>query len=465
MYEEERIHFIGIGGAGMSGIAQIFLELGGYKVSGSDLKTSEITERLVKLGAVVYPGHHENNLDNRVQTVVISSAIPANNPEVVKAKSIGIPVIQRAEMLSRLMKRQKGIAVAGAHGKTTTSSMISLLFEKNNLDPTIVLGGESNDIGGNAKLGRGEYIIAEADESDGSFLKLGPTITVVTNIEDDHLDFYGTRERINEAFTEFILKTSQDAFAVVCIDDPGVDAVVTPLAEKVKLIKYGIYSQADYKARDLRFEGFKTKFRVEYQEKVLGEIVLRVPGRHNVYNALAAIAVGMECGLSFVNIAQSLLSFHGVHRRFEMIGEVNGVLVYDDYAHHPSELKATLAAAKLAGAPRVIAVFQPHRFSRTQCLKKEFGSAFQDADVLVMTEIYSAGEKPIEGVSTGILLEEIQKQTEQRIKYIPEKNLIAVQLAEIVKPGDLVLTLGAGDIWTVGVTLCELLKKKGKIVS
>jgi len=465
MYEEERIHFIGIGGAGMSGIAQILLELGGYKVSGSDLKTSEITERLEKLGAVVYLGHHENNLDNRVQTVVISSAIPANNPEVVKAKSLGIPIIQRGEMLSHLMKRQKGIAVAGAHGKTTTSSMISLLFEKNNLDPTIVLGGESNDIGGNAKLGRGEYIIAEADESDGSFLKLSPTITVVTNIEDDHLDFYGTREKIKEAFTEYILKTSPDAFAVVCIDDPGVESVVTPIAEKVKLIKYGFSAKADYRARDLHFVGFKTKFKVEHQGKVLGEIELRVPGRHNVYNALAAIAVGMECGLSFANIAKSLPTFRGVHRRFEMIGEVNGVLVYDDYAHHPSELKATLATAKLVGVQRVIAVFQPHRFSRTLCLKEEFGSAFQDADILVMTEIYSAGEKPIEGVSALTLLEEIQKQTGQKIKYIPEKDLIATQLVEIVRPGDLVLTLGAGDIWTVGVTLCELLEKKGRIVS
>jgi len=465
MYEEERIHFIGIGGAGMSGIAQILLELGGCKVTGSDLKTSDITERLVKLGAVVYLGHHENNLDNRVNTVVISSAIPINNPEVVKAKSLGISVIQRAEMLSRLMKRQKGIAVAGAHGKTTTSSMISLLFEKNNLDPTVVLGGEFNDIGGNAKLGRGDYIIAEADESDGSFLKLCPTITVVTNIEDDHLDYYGTREKIKEAFTEYILKTPPDGFAVVCIDDLGVASVATTLAEKVKLIKYGFASEADYRARDLRFEGLKTIFIVENQGKVLGEIVLRVPGRHNVYNALAAVAIGMECGISFVNIAKSLLAFCGVHRRFEKIGEVNGVLVYDDYAHHPSELKATLSAAKYIGVQRVIAVFQPHRYSRTRFLKQEFASAFQDADVLVMTEIYSAGEMPIEGVNARMLLEEIQKQTKQEIKFVSEKKLIASQLAEFVQPGDLVLTLGAGDIWTVGVALCKILGKKGKIVS
>lgn len=465
MYEQERIHFIGIGGAGMSGIAQILLELGGYNISGSDLKTSEITERLVKLGAVVYLGHHENNLDQRVQKVVISSAIPLNNPEVVKAKNLGIAVIQRAEMLNYLMERQKGIAIAGAHGKTTTSSMISLLFDKNNLDPTVVLGGEFNDIGGNAKLGRGEYMIAEADESDGSFLKLHPRITVVTNIEDDHLDFYGTREKIKEAFTEFILKTPEDGFAVVCIDDPGVATIVSKIEGKVKLIKYGFSSQADYVARDLRFEGLKTRFLVEKAGIVLGEVILRIPGKYNVYNALAAVAVGMECGISFVNIAKSLLAFRGVHRRFEKVGEVKGVYIYDDYAHHPSELKATLEAAKLMGAKRVIAIFQPHRFSRTQFLKQEFGNAFQDADLLVMTEIYSAGEKPIQGVSAQLLLEEIERQTGQRAKYIPDKNLIAMQLTEIVQPGDLVLTLGAGDIWSVGVALRDLLKKKGKIVS
>ncbi|MDD4665136.1 MAG: UDP-N-acetylmuramate--L-alanine ligase [Clostridia bacterium] len=464
MYEQERIHFIGIGGAGMSGIAQILLNLG-YHISGSDLQTSEITERLVSLGAVIYLGHHENNLDNRVHTVVISSAIPLNNPEVVKAQSSGIPVIQRAEMLSRLMKRQKGIAIAGAHGKTTTSSMISLLFEKNNYDPTVVLGGEVSDLGGNAKLGRGELIIAEADESDGSFLKLCPTITVVTNIDDDHLDHYGTPEKIREAFYKFVLKTPPDGFAVLCADDPGVAALIPEVEEEVKLITYGFSPTADYMARDLRLEGFHTKFIVENRGQVLGEIVLKIPGKHNVYNALAAIAVGMECGLPFAKIAKNLLDFRGVQRRFEKIGEVNGVCIYDDYAHHPSELKATLAAAKTVGAQRVVAVFQPHRFSRTQFLKQEFGRAFQDADVLVMTEIYAAGERPLPGVSARLLLEEIEKQTGQKTEYIPDKDLIALQLAEMVRPGDLVLTLGAGDIWSVGVALYKLLKEKGKNVS
>jgi UDP-N-acetylmuramate--alanine ligase len=463
MYEKEKIHFIGIGGTGMSGIAQILLELG-YNISGSDLQVSEITERLVSLGAVIYLGHHENNLDHSVRTVVVSSAIPLNNPEVVKAKSLGIPVIQRAEMLSRLMKRQKGIAVAGAHGKTTTTSMIALLLEKNNCDPTVVLGGEFNDIGGNAKLGQGDFIVAEADESDGSFLKLEPTITVVTNIENDHLDYYGTQEKIKTAFYEFILKTPPDGFAVLCLDDPGVAQLVPEIEGKVKLITYG-FSSADYVARDLRLEGFITKFSVENRGRVCGEITLKIPGEHNVYNALAAIAIGMECGLSFTDIAKSLCDFRGVQRRFEKVAEVDGIHIYDDYAHHPSELKATLAAAKTVGAQRVVAVFQPHRFSRTQCLKQEFGKAFQDADILVMTEIYSAGEKPLNGVSTHLLLEEIQKQTGQEIEYIPDKNSIALQLVEMVQPGDLVLTLGAGDIWSVGVALRELLMKKGKIVS
>ena len=464
MYEQEKIHFIGIGGAGMSGIAQILLELGGYQISGSDLKKSEITERLVKLGAVVYTGHHEDNLDNKVDTVVISSAIPADNPEVVKAKKSGIPVIQRGEMLSRLMERQKGIAIAGAHGKTTTSSLTSLLFENNNLDPTVVLGGEFNDIGGNAKLGQGKYIIAEADESDGSFLKLNPTITVVTNIDDDHLDYYGSNENIKKAFIEFILKTPQNSFAVVCADDPGVKAILPEIEKKVRLIKYGLSAKADYLARDIRFAGITTKFLVENQGKILGEIVLNIPGKHNVYNALAAVAVGMECGIDFPNIAQSLHLFQGVHRRFEKVGVVNGVSIYDDYAHHPSELKAAIAAAKLMGVQRLIAVFQPHRFSRTQFLKEEFGSAFRDADILIITEIYAAGEKPINGVNAHLLLEEIEKQTGQRTKYIADLKEIAIKLADVVRPGDLVLTLGAGDIWLAGVALYELLQKKGKIV-
>ncbi len=463
MQEKERIHFIGIGGSGMSGIARILLELG-YNISGSDLCTSEITKRLERLGAKVFYGHFEDNVSSEVFTVVVSSAISQNNPEVVKAKRIGIPVIQRAEMLSRLMKRQKGIAVAGAHGKTTTSSMISLILEKNGRDPTIVLGGELNDIGGNAKLGKGNFIIAEADESDGSFLKLFPQITVVTNIEDDHLDYYGTREKIKEAFYKFILNTAAEGFVILCLDDPGVRELIPKLEGKVRMIKYGMMPGADYLARDIEPDGFKISFTVEKRGEILGKIKLHVPGKHNVFNALAAVAVGMECGLSFAEVAGSLGIYQGVHRRFEKIGEVAGIHIFDDYAHHPSELKATLQAARTVKPGRVIAIFQPHRFTRTKFLKEEFGTAFQDADVLIFTEIYSAGEQPLTGVSTNLIIEEIQKQTGQKVEYIANQQLIASRLAEIVQAGDLVLTLGAGNIWTVGVELYDLLKKREKIV-
>jgi UDP-N-acetylmuramate--alanine ligase len=461
MQEKERIHFVGIGGSGMSGIARILLELG-YHISGSDLCTSEITKRLERLGAKIYAGHFEDNVSSEVSTVVVSSAIPQNNPEVVKAKRIGIPVIQRAEMLSRLMKRQKGIAVAGAHGKTTTSSMISLILEKSGYDPTIVLGGELNDIGGNAKLGKGKFIIAEADESDGSFLKLFPQITVVTNIEDDHLDYYGTREKIREAFYRFVLNTATDGFVVLCLDDPGVRELIPKLEGKVRMVKYGIMPGADYLARDIELDGFKISFLVEKNGETLGKIKLHVPGKHNVANALAAVAVGMECGLSFAETAASLTVYQGVHRRFEKIGEVAGVHIFDDYAHHPSELKATLQAARTVKPGRVVAIFQPHRFTRTKFLKEEFGTAFQDADVLIFTEIYAAGEQPLPGVSTNLIIEEIQKKTGQKVEYIADRQQIAPRLAEIVQAGDLLLTLGAGNIWTVGIELYDLLKKREK---
>jgi len=462
MNKKECTHFVGIGGVGMSGIARIMLELG-YDVSGSDLKKSVITKRLENIGARIYLGHHEDNIKNDVKAVVISSAIPANNSEVVKAKSLGIPVIQRAEMLGELMKRQRGIAIAGAHGKTTTSSMLAFVFEKSNYDPTVVIGGELNDIGGNAKLGSGEYIIAEADESDGSFLKLSPSITVVTNIEDDHLDYYGTREQINKAFYEFIVNTPTDGFAVLCVDSLGVKQLLPQLEGKVKLIKYGLFDGADYIAKDILLDGLQTKFTVENKANILGEVHLNVPGKHNICNALAAVAVGVECGLAFDDIAKSLMEFHGVHRRFQKIGECGGVSVFDDYAHHPSELKAALEAANTLKPRRVIGVFQPHRYSRTEFLKSEFGTAFEKADILVVTKIYSAGEKPIQGVSAQLIVKEVEKQTGKKVNFVANKDDVAQKLVKIVKPGDLVLTMGAGNIWMVGVKLCELLSGKKQL--
>lgn len=452
MSEIEKIHFIGVGGAGMSAIAKVWLELG-HKVSGSDLNSSEITKRLQEMGGEIYEGHNADYLKEDVDTVVISSAIPENNPEVVKARSINIPVIQRAEMLGRLMKRQKGIAVAGAHGKTTTSSMISLVFERNRLDPTVVVGGELNDIGANAKLGLGDYLVAEADESDGSFLKLEPYITVVTNIEDDHLDFYKTRENIKKAFLQFIESTHQDGFVVLCADDPVLNEMIKKLGPDKRVITYGVAKKADYCIKNIYLNGFLSKATVFYRGQELGELQLNVPGKHNLLNALATLVVGMNCDMSFQQVVDALKTFNGVQRRFQKIGSYDEIMIYDDYAHHPTELKATLAAAKNVGAQRIVAVFQPHRYTRTELLADEFGSAFVDADVLFINEIYAAGEKPITGVNAGLIVDEIKKQTGQNVNYIEKLADITPELVRIIKPGDLVLTLGAGNIWQVGVEL------------
>lgn len=446
------VHFIGIGGTGMSGIAKVLLEQG-YPVSGSDIQASETTRRLENMGAQIYLGHREENLEQGVGTVVVSSAIPKNNAEVVKANRLGIPVMQRAEMLARLMKSQMGIAVAGAHGKTTTSSMISLVLEKNDCDPTVVVGGELNDIGGNAKLGTGQYMVAEADESDGSFLYLYPYVTVVTNIEDDHLDYYGTRENIVKAFVEFISHTHRDGFAVLYLDDPTIEAIMPKINPGTKIITYGFSPQANFWARDIRLNGMTSRATVLRDKKVLGELQLNIPGKHNLQNALAAIAVGTNCGLTFTEVVSALESFRGVQRRFQKIGEIRGALVFDDYAHHPTELKATLAAAKTVKHSRIIAIFQPHRYTRTKLLAEEFGTAFCDADILIVNDIYPAGEKPIPGVSAGLIIDQIQKQTKQHVEYLPAREAIVRRLREIVNPGDLVITLGAGNILTVGYDL------------
>lgn len=445
----------------MSGIAKVLVELG-YRISGSDLQVSDATKRLEASGATIYLGHEESNLDSRVNSVVVSSAIPRNNAEVMKARSLGIPVIQRAEMLGQLMKMQKGIAIAGAHGKTTTTSMVSLMFEKNGFDPTVVVGGELNDIGGNAKLGKGEYLVAEADESDGSFLKLQPNITVVTNVEDDHLDYYGTRENIENAFSEFIAATPDYGFTVLCLDDPVIRRLIARLRNGKRMFTYGFTDEADYYAKDVVLDGIETKAEIYYRDKHLGQLRLSIPGRHNVLNALAAVVIGINCGLDFEGVASSLQVFGGVQRRFQKIGVVDGISVYDDYAHHPTEIKATLSAARTMKPKRLIAVFQPHRYSRTQLLFREFGSAFQEADVLIVNEIYPAGEKPIPGVKAQLIIDEITKQTGQKVEYIAEKGAIPARLLEFVDAGDLVITLGAGNIWTIGFELYQTLNNKKK---
>lgn len=458
MKEIQHYYFVGIGGAGMSGIARVIRQLG-YTVSGSDLHTSESTQRLAKLGITIYEGHGESNLQEGVDALVVSSAIPEDNQEVLKAKRIGLPIYHRADILGRLMLRQKGIAVAGAHGKTTTTSMISLILEKNGWDPTVIVGGELTDFGGNAKLGQGQYLVAEADESDGSFLKLHPYVSVVTNIEDDHMEHYGSKENIEKAFREFIALTHQDGTVVLCLDNPTIQKIL-PEISCSKIITYGIESAADYTVRNLNLNQDGVKCEVCYQEELLGELTLSVPGKHNLQNALAAVAVCHQVGISYSQIAEAMQHFNGVQRRFQKIGEINGIQIYDDYAHHPTELKATLAAAKTMKPNRIIAAFQPHRYTRTKFLSKEFGSAFQDADLLFVNEIYAAGEKPIPGIDAELIVREVKEQTNQPVEYIKERVDIVEKLAGICQSGDLIITLGAGNIWTVGQDLYRRLNNK-----
>ncbi len=440
----------------MSGIATIMLQQG-YKVSGSDLIQGEATSRLRNMGAEIFFGHDAANIGHDINLVVISTAIKENNPELAAAQERGIKVIKRGEMLARLMAKEKGIAVAGAHGKTTTSAMIALVLEKNSLDPTIIVGGDVNEFGGNAKLGRGEYLVAEADESDGSFLLLSPFIGVVTNIEDDHLDYYGSREAIKKAFQQFIDKVHQDGHVIICSDDANIRETA---GNGRQFITYGIIHPAHYTAKNLRTEGLRTIAEIYWMNERLGELELNVPGLHNMNNAMAAIAVGRLLGLEFEAIAGALKTFRGVSRRFQILGDVNGVSVVDDYAHHPTEVKATLRAAQQTKANRVIGVFQPHRFTRTKFLFKEFGEAFSDADIIVINEIYAAGETPINGVSAGLIVEAIADREKRPVHYFRTTEETTDFLCKIAKPGDLILTLGAGNIWMVGKNLVERLKAR-----
>ncbi|MFZ5647230.1 MAG: UDP-N-acetylmuramate--L-alanine ligase [Bacillota bacterium] len=454
----EKIHFIGIGGAGMSALARILIELG-HKISGSDLNRTNITDRLESMGAACYIGHSAQNVDG-VDLVVISTAIKPENPELVRAIEKKITVIHRGDLLALLMERQLGIAVAGAHGKTTTTSMMALVMEKNGLDPTIVIGGELNDIGGNAKLGRGRYLVAEADESDGSFLKLSPKVAIVTNVENDHLDYYGSVERIKDAFRVFLSKVPDDGMAVVCIDDPGVREVLKEYGGP--LTTYGLRSdEADYVLKVVYLNGMSSRGEVYHRGRRLGTLVLSVPGQHNMLNALAVVAAAMYAGLDFNAIADALKEFKGAGRRFQLVGEASGIKVVDDYAHHPSEIKATLKAAKQVGANRIITVFQPHRYTRTSLLRDEFGSAFLDSDVVIVNEIYSAGEAPIEGVNAGLIIDAMAKNGQEEVVYLGTREEIVDYLAGFARPGDLILTMGAGNIWTAGVDLVKRLQANG----
>lgn len=450
----ERVHFIGIGGTGMSGLARILLDLG-YRVSGSDIKASDVTEQLSDMGADIYIGHACENVGN-AGTVVVSTAIQNDNPEVKEAEKKGIPIIHRADVLARIMELRKSIAVAGAHGKTTTTSMIALVLEKNRLDPTVIVGGVLQNIGGNAKLGQGSYLVAEADESDGSFLKLNPHLAVVTNIEDDHMDHYGTMENILKAFQEFMAKIPDDGLLILCADDDNVRQLL-PLCNK-PYITYGLQPGARYTARNVGNRGLFTYADIYDGENLLGRLSLNVPGRHNLSNALAAVVTGISIGLEFTEIAMALEEFRGVKRRFQLIGEVKNIQVVDDYAHHPTELRATLNAARQTDAKRVVAVFQPHRYSRTKQLYEEFGKSFAEADVIVINEVYAAGEAPIPGINADLIIKAIEETEGRPVHYCATLDQTTAYLEEITKPGDLVLTLGAGNIWNVGVELVKRLR-------
>ena len=451
----KKIHFVGIGGAGMSAIAKVLLEMG-YTVSGSDLTISETTTKLEKLGATIFIGHDSQHVDG-VEAIVVSTAISSDtNPEVKQARDTGIPVFHRADIIAYLMEKYHGIAVAGAHGKTTTTSMIAVMLEHAGVDPTVIIGGEVDYLKGNAKLGASKYLVAEADESDGSFLKFSPHIAVVTNIENDHMDFYKTMDNILHTFKKFLHKLPVDTgVAILCFDNHHIRNLISSIERPY--ISYAIDHDADYTARNIQTSGAITTYDLYHKNELLGTVKLNVPGRHNVANSLASVIVGLQVGLTFAQIVEGLSYFQGAKRRFQTKARINGVWIIDDYAHHPTEITTTLLAARQTEPKRLICVFQPHRYSRTKFLREEFGRAFSPTDLLIMTDVYAAGEKPIPGITGELLKEEVQRQTNMQAIYIPDRNKIARYLSEIVEPGDLVMTMGAGNIYATGEELVEIL--------
>lgn len=453
----EHVHFIGIGGYGMSAIAKVMLEMG-FKVSGSDLAQQELTEKLKAKGANVFIGHEARNIKD-ADLVVYSTALPADNVEMVEAEKRNIPVIHRSQMLARLMNARKGIAVAGAHGKTTTSSMIALVMERCGVDPTYIIGGEIMNIGSNAKAGKSEFVVAEADESDGTFLQYHPYLALVNNIEADHLENYnGDFENLKQAYAQFLSQVRDDGKAIICGDDVYLQAMIPQV--NCNLITYGIDTNADYRATNIELGDRKVSFDVERHGEKLGQIRLSVPGRHNVYNALATLITCLECGLPFSEVAEAITEFQGAKRRFQVLGDVNDILVIDDYAHHPTEIQATIAAAKSTGK-HIIAVFQPQRYTRTYYLFDQFSRAFHEADEVIITDIYSpAGEKQIEGISSAKLAELIHENSNRNVRYIPARDEVLAYLADRVKSGDLILTMGAGDIWKVADGLSRKLRNE-----
>jgi UDP-N-acetylmuramate--alanine ligase len=440
----EKIHFVGIGGIGMSGIAEVLLNLG-FTVTGSDIRATETTGRLQALGAKIFTGHREENI-NSADVVVVSSAVRPDNPEVQKAKDLFIPVIQRAEMLAELMRMKYSVAVAGAHGKTTTTSLVSTILGHAGLDPTCVIGGKLNSLGSNAKLGDSKFLVAEADESDGTFLLLFPTIAVTTNIDLEHIDFYRDINEIKSAFLAFLNKVPFYGLDIICIDNANVQSLIPQL--KRRYMTYGLSKQADLRAENIMSKGFTTSFKVYYKEEELGDIDLTLPGIHNVVNALAACGVAIELDIPFSTVREALKDFGGIHRRLEVKwdGEIK---LIDDYGHHPTEIKATLTAVRQMWNGRIIVVFQPHRYTRTKGLMEEFVTSFNEADVLLVTEIYAASEEAIEGINGNVLSEKIRMSGHKHVMFLGTKEDAAEKVLEIARGGDVVITLGAGDIYKI----------------
>jgi UDP-N-acetylmuramate--alanine ligase len=452
----KHVHLVGIGGAGMSGIAEVLVNLG-FVISGSDLRRSETTERLEQLGGRIAHGHDPANIEG-ADVVVVSTAVSADNPEVVAARERMVPVIPRVEMLAELMRMKYSVAVGGTHGKTTTTSLISAVLSAGGLDPTVVVGGKIQSFGTGARLGASEYMVAEADESDGSFLKLSPTIAVVTTVDEEHLDYWSGLDEIKGAFVHFANSVPFYGCSVVCLDQRNIQSIIGDIDRRV--VSYGLASQADVQAHGIESRGDTTAFTVEAAGFELGGMEIKMPGLHNVYNSLAAVAVGLELGVSFKEIAGALWKFEGIARRFEIKGEVNDVLILDDYGHHPAEIKTTLSAAAARWNRRLVVLFQPHRYTRTQKLAEEFGRSFYDATVLLVTGIYAASEEPIEGVTGDNIVEAARRHGHRNAEYVEDMDALYERAMGIVEPGDVVLTLGAGDIYKVGERILASLQRR-----
>lgn len=442
----KKIHMVGIGGTGMCGIAEVLWN-SGYKVTGSDLRLSEVTQRLKNLGIKTFQGHRAENVKD-VDVLVISSAVSNGNPEVLFAKENKIPVIRRSEMLGELMRMKFGIGVAGTHGKTTTTSMVGQILSEAGLDPTIVVGGKVIDWESNSKLGQGKYLVAEADEFDRSFLRLSPTLAVITTLEAEHLDYYKDLDEIEDAFLEFINKVPFYGSVILCLDEEALQNLL-PRIEK-RIVTYGLLPRLDLQAVDLSFKENRSSFRVKHKEKILGELNLMVPGVHNVRNSLAGVAVGLELDIPWNKIKEALNKFQGVNRRLELKGEINQIMVMDDYAHHPTEIEVSLKALREGWKRRIMTVFQPHLFSRTKDFYQDFGRSFFNSDILVITSIYPAREQPIPGVTSELIARAAKEYGHHQVYYIPEKEEVIPFLLKKVRKNDLVMTMGAGDIYKIG---------------